>query len=511
LKGNAQIIISELEELELQRCQEHFETRLESEDEFWEFFNARTKFGYNVDREKLHTWAWNLFGEDIADELIPPLRKLTKRQSSKIDCEKKKIKANPLKYFQNHKFIPMLLGEDISKNHLKMFSDGTSLYFYDCGVYKCNGEEQFKRVAQEVMGDEWRKRYVSEALEWARIAMIPSNSESINPDDGYINVKNGLLDWGTGKLIEHTPKRLSTIQLPVDYDPDANDPVIMKFLRNIMPDDAIDTICEMIGYCLTTHTKYEKAVMLIGSGGNGKSTFTNMLSAFVGKENISNVSLQDLEKNRFKLAELQNKLVNTYADLPRTDMSNSSSFKAIVSGDSINVERKNKDPFDFRPFAKLIFSTNEFPRSADMTDGFYRRWFIIPFDKKFTPDKADVKLIEKLTTPSALSTLLNYAIDGLRRLDQNGRFTEGETIKKAVDQYRYMYDNVKMFVDECCVLEESLTTLKDELYQAYNSWCQKSGLKAFGIIKFNQQIAKSHDDIRKKGDTNKRWVGIGIR
>ncbi|WAH37040.1 DNA primase family protein [Alicyclobacillus dauci] len=212
-----------------------------------------------------------------------------------------------------------------------------------------------------------------------------------------------------------------------------------------------------------------------------------------------------------KIAELKNKLVNTFADLPRTSMSNSSNFKAIVSGDSINAERKFKEPFDFRPFAKLVFSTNEFPRNADITDGFFRRWLIIPFEKKFTPDKADVKLIDRLTTPSALSTLLNYALEGLRRLETNGKFTECETITNAVKKYRDAYDTVKVFIDECCAIGEQLSCLKDDLYAQYQVWSQKSGLKPYGKIKFNERIAKQYQDTRIKGESNWRWVGINLK
>jgi P4 family phage/plasmid primase-like protien len=495
----------EFSEQELRYLEQYSTMQFDMENEFSKLLNQHQQ-GLPVDMNRLEELAWNVLrDDDMVQDLLMSIEYSPKRKTNQ--------RVNPEIYFPGRKFNPVALGRDIINNHLSMFCDGQSLYCYDHGVYLPNGGTQFERLAAHLLGDEWKSRYVSEALEWVRQTLTPPSHTSVNPNDGLINVRNGLVDWRTGELKEHTPKRLSTIQLPVMYDPQANDPIVLDFMKNVMPEDTLDTVFEMIGYCLVTHTDFEKAIMLIGSGGNGKSTFINMLSALIGQQNISNISLQDLESNRFKMAELQNKLVNTFADLPRTSMSNSSNFKAIVSGDSVNAERKYKDPFDFRPFAKLVFSTNEFPKSADMTDGYFRRWLIIPFEKTFTPDKADVNLIEKLTTPSALSTLLNYALEGLRRLDTNGKFTESETISRAVEQYRNGNDKVALFVKECCSVAESESCLSKVLYDAFKNWCEASGLKPFGKPTFNKNLENKFgvSKKRRKGDSCERWFGIGLK
>ena len=414
------------------------------------------------------------------------------------------------RFYIGEKFKPARLGKFILEHYLTVYSDGQFLYRYDNGVYRPDGEEQFSLIAARLLGEDYKNHWVKEALQWVKTTRVIQDKSLINPQDDLINVANGLLNWRTGELLPHTRKRLSTIQIPVNYDPEANDECIMGFVQTVIPEDTIQTIFEIVGYCLTTNTKYEKAVMLTGSGGNGKSTFINMLSALIGKANMTNISLQDLENNRFKLAELLNKLVNTFADLPRTGLSNANIFKSIVSGDSVSAERKYHDPFDFRPFAKLLFSANEIPRSADITEGFYRRWIIIPFEKKFVPGTADTDLSRKLTTPTALSTLLNFAIEGLRRLEQNNGFTKSETVCKMLDQYRLENDNVLRFVDECCVLDADETCMTKNLFARYQDWCKESNYKSLGKGNFHKRLEArfKFEKKRVKGETCERWVGI---
>ncbi|WP_081857061.1 DNA primase family protein [Tumebacillus flagellatus] len=193
------------------------------------------------------------------------------------------------------------------------------------------------------------KRESNEVIQWIMTTCRLSDEQQVNPDDGILNVANGLLNWKTGQLSAHTPDRLSTIQLPVHYDSKATNETVMNFIQSVVPNDTVDTIFEMIGYCLTTHSRYEKALLLIGSGGNGKSTFINMLSGLCGFSNISSVSLHSLESNRFMMAQLRDKLVNTFSDLPRNQLPNSRNFKGIVSGDLMTAEDKGKPHFSSDP------------------------------------------------------------------------------------------------------------------------------------------------------------------
>src|SRR5205807_62228 len=105
----------------------------------------------------------------------------------------------------------------------------------------------------------------------------------------------------------------------------------------------------------------QRAVLLNGTGANGKSVFIRLLQALVGLANVTARSLQELELNRFAKADLFGKLVNLYADLPETALKSTGTFKILTGGDPVTAERKFQQPFTFIPYAKHVYSCNRIP------------------------------------------------------------------------------------------------------------------------------------------------------
>jgi putative DNA primase/helicase len=129
----------------------------------------------------------------------------------------------------------------------------------------------------------------------------------------------------------------------------------------------------------------QKALLLVGDGSNGKSTLINLIKAFTGHENVSAVSLQELENNRFSKADLYNKLVNLYADLLDGALKTVGTFKMLTGSDPIKGERKFQNSFLFKNFAKLIFLANKVPKVFEDRDAFFRRWTILTFPNLQSP------------------------------------------------------------------------------------------------------------------------------
>lgn len=186
-------------------------------------------------------------------------------------------------------------------------------------------------------------RYGYGHLPVVELNYIKNSITSIPPEEAstsgkYLNVLNGLLNLETFELEPHTPELLTIVQLPVVYDPDADSSVIDTFLRMVMPEDCAPVLEEFAGYCLVPSMRYEKALMLIGEGGNGKGTLIAALTAMLGKQNVAGVSLQDLAENRFAAADLFGKMANLHADIPNRILENTSRFKELVSGNLIRAE-----------------------------------------------------------------------------------------------------------------------------------------------------------------------------
>lgn len=212
----------------------------------------------------------------------------------------------------------------------------------------------------------------------------------------------------------HSPKFLSPVQLPIRFDPAAKCPAWDQFIAEVFPGDSEAIAWEVAAWLITPDTSIQKAVLLTGEGANGKSTYLRALVAFVGKHNTSVVSLHRLEQDKFAVARLVGKLANICPDLPSAHLASTSMFKAITGGDVLHGEYKYLDSFEFVPYAKLVFSANQPPRSDDPTHGSFRRWLVVPFMRTFDEGTSGTLprevLDARLSEPAELSGVLVKAL-----------------------------------------------------------------------------------------------------
>ena len=387
---------------------------------------------------------------------------------------------------------------------------GTRLYRYIDGVFRRDGKRFVRQVLQEQLKNKYTKAIADEIVSYVEVAN-DTDHEDLILHKNLVNLKNGVFDWQAGKLSKSSSDYGFITQIPVEYSENASCPNIDNFLASTLPGDCISLAEEIFGYCLICDNRFQKAFILVGTGANGKGTFINLLEAFLGRENVSTIPLQEIDEHRFKRSELFGKLANVFADLDRRALKGTSYFKTIVAGDSIDAERKFKNSFSFRPYAKLIFSANEIPHSPDNTHAFFRRWSIIPFNNKFEGENEDVDILKKLTTPEELSGLLNKALQGLIRLSVNNGFTEPETASKAKDDYRRSSDSAYLFLKENAITGPDKYVKKAVIYDAYKSWCEKAGVRNLSNTRFNARLKDSFDveDTQRAG-IGKIWDGMGL-
>ena len=195
-----------------------------------------------------------------------------------------------------------------------------------------------------------------------------------------LNVRNGLLNVESRTLAPHSPEHLSPIQIAASFDPDARCPDIDRFVKDVFPQDTQHLHAEVAAWLMLPDTSIQKALLAIGEGANGKSVWLNLLITFLGKENVSTLSLHKLEADKFAVSRLVGKLANVGMDLPTAALAGTSMFKSLTGADLVSAERKFEASFEFRPFVRLLFSANSAPRSEDSTHAFFRRWLCIPFN-----------------------------------------------------------------------------------------------------------------------------------
>ena len=159
-------------------------------------------------------------------------------------------------------------------------------------------------------------------------------------------------------------------------------------------------------------------------------------------------------------------------------------LKKLFSGNAIMVERKGERPYTLEPYATHIYSCNAIPRSFDKSEGFYRRWLLIPFNACFSADDEDYDpmIVDKITSEEALSALLNVAIRGAQRLIKNGKFTEPEVVKEALSAYKTENSNTLSWIEDKGLDEDYfLDNPTDYLYSEFSDWCKLSGIKASNV------------------------------
>ncbi len=331
------------------------------------------------------------------------------------------------------------------------------------------------RIVERFLREKTSGYFVKEVLGHLERRSYRSRTE-FDAQPGVV-VANGVLDPETGEIGDWNSARLDTVQLPVAFDPEATCPRFTQFLRQVVSREDALALQEGVGYCLLKAMPFHTAFLLWGDGDNGKSTFLGVVTALLGRDNVSGETLQSLGRTDYATSSLVGKLANIAADLPAWPIKDAGVFKALVGNDLIRAERKYVDAFTFTNHAKLWFSANRVPRTEDESTAYFRRWRIVPFLHTFGPDEVDPHLLEKLTTPEELSGILGWAVEGLRRLLKQGGFSDSPTVEETRDAYVRLSDPVAAFFEDRCLKDPDATPVtKDDVYEAYSSYCQERGL-----------------------------------
>ena len=408
------------------------------------------------------------------------------------------------------KFLPFVLAKHLSETR-DVYYGGESFLIYENGVYNISGEKEAGRIIMDYMLPNYCTMASIRDCRDQWDILVSMDFDVFNRNPYLVNVRNGLLDIRDMRFKEHTPSYLSTVQLNVEYNPQAHCPQFEKFLNEVLDCRLIPLVQEILGYLLTTNTSAQKSFVLLGPARTGKSTLLWVVEyLLLGKKNVSNIPWQEIG-DKFKTAELLGKLANVFSDLPSKSIDDTGIFKVVTGEDYLMAEKKNKNPFKFRPFARLVFSCNELPKNyVDRTEGFYRRLIIVPFNRQIEKNKIDKALKYKFQREK--EGILNWALEGLRRLYENNfEFSENELTDEVKKEYKRENNNVISFVEECCEIDSLFSCSRIELYESYKEFCGESGLKVLSQIKFNKELEGNFNVTRARNRKLRLWNGIRIK
>lgn len=423
-------------------------------------------------------------------------------------------KLDTISFFDdNGKFLPNMFGNYLMEKYNAIYTNG-QLCVYDSnrGFYDSN-----LRVIKHFMIDCFKNISMTrrnEVYDYLKIMSKDAEQSSRR----YVLFKNGVYDLATQQLLPHSPDYVISNQIPWNYNPNAYDELTDRTLNKLScGDKEIRTLLEeCIGYTFYRDSKLGKCFIFIGEKNNGKSTFLFMLNTLLGDDNYCSVDLTNLARE-LDIASLSNKLANIKDDVSDGYMEglNVSLFKQVCTGNRCRGKFLYNDPFDFYPYATLIFSANSIPRIKDPTGAVTKRMIIVPFNAVFTKKDPnfDPFINEKLSRPEAMEYLVKIGIDALLGVIKRNGFTLCKAAKAEIDDYRISNDSVLSFIREVGadgILNESSV----DVYSRYEVFCSTEGTKPVRKSEMHKRIKselgyKLGEPVRINGKTVRVYVMDG--
>lgn len=394
--------------------------------------------------------------------------------------------------------------------------DDKQLLSYDGGIYKPFGDTVIHEAVMKITTGEGvsthRMNEIVNLVRWDNYV----NRDDFDSDRNVINMDNGLYNIETG-ITPHTPKYISLHKSPIKYDPDATCPAIDKFIREVVPEEYVDTIYEIGGYAMSPNKNLKRAFIFVGEKNSGKSKLVDLIGCLVGKDATSRVSPLTVSRTTFGAAEYYGKQLNLVGDLGNTPIEETGILKSVIGSERINAQFKRRQPFDYTPKVLCIFATNEVPKIEPFDEAFASRFSIIPFPNLFEIGvNADPDIMDKLTTPEELSGFFNKCMDALTDLDERKTFTSEKTLADNVRAYQYQSNPVERFIDEMCILDDpDAYVMKDTLYRAYTTWSEDHNYRTEQMKDLTmaltqrgcvQKLVVNDDDERKRA-----YIGVDFK
>lgn len=383
--------------------------------------------------------------------------------------------ADPSPEKQSKNFSPHLWARNsyIAKHKNVVFGRGRFLE-YSAGVFTEIPQYKVRRevaeIGEKVAGFEVTSHAVSSVVDLIRDARSEPDAKFDSCHDVLL-FRDCALDLNTFERKPHSPDYRATSKLPFNYAPDKTSAAWERWGGSIEP-DVLTFLEEYGGLCLTTETKYELTLWLVGMPGCGKGTFIEALRAALGPQRWTTLSAKDVA-GRFGLVSLAGKTLAISAEAPPirhgryTDIVNT-----IISGEPIKVEEKGQPAYDLIPRCKLVWAMNNLPVVNEANNGIFRRACVMKMEQV---EHRDASL--KAAIAADGQALVNVFVAGLKRLRERGGFDIPASIRAATSDFQRDSDHVLLFIEDRTVKKTDHREKSIDVFTAYREWCEEHGIR----------------------------------
>lgn len=312
--------------------------------------------------------------------------------------------------------------------------------------------------------------------------IIDQNKDLIGFENGIFDLIN--MQFRNGVSSDYVS--LSTQYDYVYYSPE--EPIyqqLILLISQILPNsDTRHFTLKSLASCLDGHNRDENFYIWSGknaSGGNGKSTITELLSKALGEYAIdSPVSLitgkrENASSANSALVGIRNKRAVIMQEPGSNEQIQADVMKSLTGGDRVSARELNSTQIEFKPHAKIFMACNRIPILSNNDGGTARRIKVVEFESRFVENpvedapvleyKIDRDLKNKLEKykPVFMCILLDYY-----RIYMLEGLIPPKSVLKVTQKYENSNNNVKLFIDENIIKgSKSDFIVKEELKAVY--------------------------------------------
>ena len=456
------------------------------------------------------------------------------------------LKKDPKKF---DRMAQAFVDHHTAQGHQPLYTGGRTYFYAGCRYAECdelpmkvrdffkdNGWSQSNNVVGNVVP-------IVQSYAWKDVVKVGPMPFWIGDDRPFTSTRNiitfanGLMDVDNPSvLIPHSPNWCSTVCLPFAYEPSATCPLWEKFLSEVFEgdQDRAALIQEFFGYCLSSDTSLQKALILVGKPRSGKGTIQRILGALAGLENSTGFSLERLA-TEFGPSALVNKAVALVGEVELSANPQRAKIvevlKSIIGEDSISINKKYDAQFpSLRLPTRFVIASNSVPRLLDASGALAHRFLFVPFEMSFV-GREDIHLEEKLL--KELPGIANWALAGLKRLRAaGGKFTLGDGHKRLASQYAADTSPIMAWVRSEmvvhrradpgdlppeCLTAESVSIGKTDAYERYVEWCEGHDVEPTSIRWFGRDLKTLIPKLQEGRETGSEgfrqhvYRGLGVR
>lgn len=289
---------------------------------------------------------------------------------------------------------------------------------------------------------------------------------------------------------EHSPDHRARDGHTFPWDPEADYAPLTAYFEDVFGTLSEEARAEFVAI-LQQHagvsacgfaSRYQRCILLTGTGGNGKSTLARIVYHGSAPDGSVASLAPQLWPERFQIARLIGKRVNCVDELPEAEIMKTGVFKSAIAGEPLTMEFKHRDTFESVITCGHVFCANHLPTTADLSEGFFRRFIVLPMGQRYDNSQQVNANIAAEIVAQCRPGIVRWAIQGACNLMRDRLYPSSTASTAAMDEWRGVACSVRAYIaDRCKELDHNAPLAEwsnaASLYMDYKAWAGDNGLK----------------------------------